>query len=493
MSALNLTQLAFRFGTCALCGAIVLAATSAIHAALPSTRPATQQILHVPDDPSQAKAERMVREVFAKEYAATELAARRALAARMLRQAMESGDDPPARFVLLREARDVAASAGDAATANRAIRVMAQFFAIDSTRVLLAAMNTSHAAAPTAEAQALVAQICLSAVDGAMVQDDFAMATKLVATAEAAAGKAKNVPLVTQARERARTLQLTLLEFQSVEKAREVLRDDRENPEACTRVGKFLCLHKGEWSAGLPLLAKGSESAIRSMARDDLAATSDPQKRLAAAEGWWELSQNQSQPIRKHLRARAAYWYELALPQLNGFHRAIAMKRLETVELDGMREQNLFPGLAAELFKGIDFARAIKTRVDEQINFDWGNEAADESLTKDNFSLRWSGVIKAPAEGSYELIVLANTGVRIWIDEKLVLENSNLARLRNGIRVPVRLGAQLHPIRIEYWDTSGLARMKLMWRRPGVATDEIVPASVFFHDPTMIPAAMEQK
>src|SRR5687767_10508675 len=181
------------------------------------------------------------------------------------------------------------------------------------------------------------------------------------------------------------------------------------------------------------------------------------------------------------------------MPQLNGIHRDIVAKRLETVELEGMREQNLFPGLAAELFKGTDFARAVKTRVDEQINFDWGNEAADEALTKDHFSLRWSGVIKSPAEGTYDLIVLANTGVRIWLDEKLVLENPNLARLRNGVRVPVKLGEQLHSIRIEYWDTGGLARMMLLWRRPKEGKDEVIPASVFFHDPTMIPAATEQK
>src|SRR5687767_38462 len=111
MSGLNLTQRAFRFGTCALL--CLLGPTSATAAALPATRPNTQSLLHVPDDPSQAKAERMVREVYAKEYATSDPAARRALAGRMLRQAMDSGNDAAARFVLLREARDIAASAGD--------------------------------------------------------------------------------------------------------------------------------------------------------------------------------------------------------------------------------------------------------------------------------------------------------------------------------------------------------------------------------------------
>src|SRR5947208_2899208 len=104
-------------GTCAL-SALILT-TSAF--GLPSTRPTTQPVIHVPDEPSQARAERMVREVFATDYASHAPAARVALAHRMIQQANDTADDPAARFVLLREARDLASSAGDPGTAQRAI------------------------------------------------------------------------------------------------------------------------------------------------------------------------------------------------------------------------------------------------------------------------------------------------------------------------------------------------------------------------------------
>jgi len=78
--------------------------------------------------------------------------------------------------------------------------------------------------------------------------------------------------------------------------------------------------------------------------------------------------------------------------------------------------------------------------------------------------------------------MMANTGVKLWVDEKLVFENANLARNRNGARITIKLDEQLHPIRVEFWDTSGTARMKLLWRKPGAVKDEVVPPSVFFHE-----------
>jgi hypothetical protein len=218
----------------------------------------------------------------------------------------------------------------------------------------------------------------------------------------------------------------------------------------------------------------------------------NPQRQLAVAEGWWDLSQSQPPLIQRNLQGRAVWWYRQVLPQLTGIHRAIVEKRIEAVELEVLRAQNLLPGLMVELFKGIEFKQPVKVRIDEQIDFDWGIESPDPAVPKDNFALRWSGMIRAPATGKYELVILANTGVRIWVDEKLIVDRPNVTRNRNGIRVPAQFDQQLKPIRVEYWDTSGTARMKLHWRIPGGQKDEAIPASAFFHDASMVPVGVGQ-
>ena len=57
--------------------------------------------------------EKIVKSLFKAEFAKTKAADRAALAAKLLEQAGGSKDDLTAKYVLLREARDVAAKGGD--------------------------------------------------------------------------------------------------------------------------------------------------------------------------------------------------------------------------------------------------------------------------------------------------------------------------------------------------------------------------------------------
>ena len=68
----------------------------------------------VPDDDALAAAEQEVKEVYKTEYARKKPAEMQALAARLMKENQETTKDRSAtRFVLLREARDLAARAGD--------------------------------------------------------------------------------------------------------------------------------------------------------------------------------------------------------------------------------------------------------------------------------------------------------------------------------------------------------------------------------------------
>src|SRR6267142_346497 len=398
-----LTQIVGCIASCALSGAL--------WAGVEGSGVATGAILqHVPDEPSQARAQRLIREVYAKELASKDIGERRALAQKMIAAARESGDDSAARFVLLKEARDVAAGAGDAFGARKAILMIGKFYAIDRTRMLLGTMNITQATTSNPEALAAVVQVCLNATETAVLVDDYVTAIRSIAIAQTAAEKAKNSVLMDRVKEKSRLLQAVSLEFEAVQKAREALKNDPEDAEACARVGRFVCLYKGDWSTGLPSIARGAESGLKKLAQDDLAAAGDVRKRLAVGDGWWELSANQPWLARKNLQARAAWWYRQVVGELNGIHRSIVEKRIEAVELAALADQNLVGGLSAELFKGMEFKQLVKRRVDDQINFDWGTDAPDAAVGKDNFGIRWTGAIRPATAGNYELVVMANTG-----------------------------------------------------------------------------------
>src|SRR5215203_5012865 len=73
----------------------------------------------IPNKTELTRAEALVRELYQKELAAAEKdrAAQAALAATLYREALDTRDDLAGRFVLLRDARDLAARAGEAALA----------------------------------------------------------------------------------------------------------------------------------------------------------------------------------------------------------------------------------------------------------------------------------------------------------------------------------------------------------------------------------------
>jgi len=159
---------------------------------------------------------------------------------------------------------------------------------------------------------------------------------------------------------------------------------------------------------------------------------------------------------------------------------------------EAMRELNYAPGLFAELYQGAEIGAApVKVRVDPQVNFDWQDQSPDEALPKDNFAIRWSGVLKPPAAGRYDLIVIANMGVRVRIGGQLICDEADLSRKRNGARVSVEMPPALHPIVVEYWDKTGKAEVQLKWQRPGAQIDEAIPPSAFFHDLNLERAAIE--
>lgn len=489
MRRYNVSGLIVMLGSAGLCACLLLGAKPPAPRPAPgrleletpvATRPA------LPDAAEQARAEKLVREVFQREYASKDPAARIALARRLLQQAIETRDDAAARYVLQREARDVGAAAGDVATLTRAIALMEEGFGVDSLPASGTALATAQHASDSAATQSAVAEAALRSVDSALERDDLASASRLMALAEAAAGKSKSVMLLSQAQARAKDLHAQAAEFAGAKKARETLMQNPGDAAAAGVLGRYLCLIKGQWESGLPLLARSNDETLRPAAARDLALR-DNTGRNAVADAWWEIAQSRAGLARRHLRARAALHYRLALPSLMGLPQSVAEKRLAQIEADEMADLHLAAGLIAELFKDIAFTQAVGVRIDPHLQFDWDDKAPDPALAKDNFSIRWSGLLRVPAGGEYEIVLRANTGARVWIDEKLIHDEPDLTRRRAGVRKPVELSAGLHAIKVEYWDKGGTASLQLEWILPGAQKPEAIPASAFLHDQWMEP------
>ncbi|HEV3027753.1 MAG TPA: hypothetical protein VG457_09285, partial [Planctomycetota bacterium] len=271
----------------------------------------------VPDLAAQKEKERLIHDVFKEEYGKKTVQDRVGLAAKLLQQGTQTNDDPVARYVLLREARDISAAAGDVATAMTAIGLLARTFEVDPLRMKLGVLTTISQDAKLAESAKIAAESLLRLVDEAVDLDDLETQEKAVGVAVATAKRAKDAPLVARAEAKSRELQDLKQKQVRVKSAREALAANPADPAASLELGQFECFTKGNWSVGLPLLAKGSNEALRVLALKDLSNPDQMPDQLALADAWKERADKEPGAKQK-LRERAVFWYEKARPAASG-------------------------------------------------------------------------------------------------------------------------------------------------------------------------------
>jgi beta-glucosidase len=102
-------------------------------------------------------------------------------------------------------------------------------------------------------------------------------------------------------------------------------------------------------------------------------------------------------------------------------------------------------------------------RVDGAIDFHWTLSAPAPGLATDWYSVRWTGRLTAPPGGVRRLGIEGNDGYRLWIDGALVVDNWR--KVSYGVRMAdVRLAqGSVHDVRIEYFESTGNARVRLVW------------------------------
>ena len=67
-------------------------------------------------------------------------------------------------------------------------------------------------------------------------------------------------------------LVLLLVAFGTTVRADEKLKTNPDDPQANLALGRYRCFAKGDWEAGLPLLAKSGDAALASLAKKALEA-----------------------------------------------------------------------------------------------------------------------------------------------------------------------------------------------------------------------------
>jgi hypothetical protein len=172
-------------------------------------------------------------------------------------------------------------------------------------------------------------------------------------------------------------------------------------------------------------------------------------------------------------------------------------------------------GLLGTYYKEAQFGGSTLTRVDPTIDFNWGDRDPAPGFARTNFSVRWSGQIKADYTEEYTFYTVTDEQVRLWIDNRLLInrpEQSWLMESKEGVALAA---GERYDVRLETKSQTGGAVAKLFWSsasisktnvpsthlfpsrpaptgNPGVGAGEKTPAGILLRNGTFVVGTVEK-
>jgi hypothetical protein len=272
----------------------------------------------IPSPQAQAKAEALIQELFKEDIAKAQAdrAARLRLAVTFLQEGKDTADDSAGRYVLYRHALRLASEAGDAPTALQAIEEIAQEYGLPAPEVFtmkIKALTTASNSVSTPDAYQTVVDSSLVLLEDALAADNFPAARQILTTAENAAIKLKNVPLVSSIRKRGEDLTRLQKDFTRWQPFADRLEKNPRDAEANSEMGKYQAFLKGNWDRGLPLLAQGPKGTIQVLAALDLAEPKGLPQLMQLSQGYFDEAQKLKGALRINVLLRSYHWLQHVL------------------------------------------------------------------------------------------------------------------------------------------------------------------------------------
>ena len=125
-------------------------------------------------------------------------------------------------------------------------------------------------------------------------------------------------------------------------------------------------------------------------------------------------------------------------------------------------------GLLGEYYDGPAFERLVLRRPDATLAFDWAHAPPASGVPAEYFSVRWTGWLVPPASGRYVLHATVDDGLRLWLNDQLVLNEWRPQPVRTfTTTVDLRAG-EPYKLRVDYFQDILDTRMRIAWERPDV-------------------------
>lgn len=270
---------------------------------------ASRTRLAIPLKQDQEVAEQLIKDVFKADLAKAKTPADRLMLARkLLDKAVETQDDPVAKYLLLQMANDLAINIGAIGIILNSAEQSAITFDVDDTQLLDSLTKAAKVARPVKPSQNDLAKI-MTIIELAIDNGDFPLASKYTPVATFV-GRNLSSDAFKVVAIRSSEIELLSKSYPAVKAARTTRETLPDDPEASLTEGKYLCFLNGDWDIGLKLLAQGSDDTLKSLAEKELSNLTGAAHCTAIADGWWQVAIGQTGLVRAHVATHADSWYQ---------------------------------------------------------------------------------------------------------------------------------------------------------------------------------------
>ena len=121
-------------------------------------------------------------------------------------------------------------------------------------------------------------------------------------------------------------------------------------------------------------------------------------------------------------------------------------------------------GLQAAYYNNVSLTGIpFLSRQDPQIDFHWTLFGPAAGMDAGFYSVRWTGQLISPVSGSYKIGLEGNDGYRLYINDKLMIDQWSKQSYRTVLADYLFEKGKRYNIKVEFYEPRGNASIKLVW------------------------------
>lgn len=285
----------------------------------------------VPTDAERDAALAQLQERYSKEFAAARsvFTAYQSLCTQLEKLASTDGGDGATKYAALLLARDLYVRWETVKSAVTVADVICAEFAVDRlefksdlSKELATKVKGQRESKETLDAT-------LPLIEEAIDVEQYELASELATLCIPLAVRVKDLAIRGEIGDLKKTAEACEKERTAANAAREALAQNRNDGDSRLKLGRWLCLRKGQWEEGLPHLAESSDSKLKNLAVRDLRSSTHPSGMIQAGISWMMYAKNEKGSAATEFAGRGLYWLQKALPIATGSEKTRVEQLME--------------------------------------------------------------------------------------------------------------------------------------------------------------------